>query len=300
MLAATRDDSMFSLRLLLVHLRLPFQLLLAPIFMLGAFLVGARPTPAVLFAFLAMHIGIYGGMTAFNSYYDRDEGPIAFLKHPQPATPFVRDGALVLQLAAIIVLLVLRPVSALPAAAFAGMGIAYSHPRWRWKASLAGSFVVVGLGQGVLALATGFLSNGGPVSGLFNPAVAMAATSSAAITLGLYQVTQVYQIDEDRQRGDRSLAVALGWRRALIIGAALLGAGVALLILSLAGRIAPTWAWILSAGVLGLWSLLYLWSRRFDSLDAYANHDWAIGLGALAASVFWIFLLSEWFRSRAG
>ncbi len=283
-----------------MHLRLPFQLLLAPIFMLGAFLAGAPPTPAVLFAFLAMHIGIYGGMTAFNSYYDRDQGPIAFLKHPAPATPFVRDAAIWIQVAAIVVLYVLRPASALPAAAFAGMGIAYSHPRWRWKASLRGSFAVVGLGQGILAMATGFLSTGARAAGLLDPVVILAALSSAAITLGLYQVTQVYQIDEDRVRGDRSLGVVLGWRRALLIGGGLLGAGVGLLVVALAGRIALTWAWILSAGVIGLWGLLYLWSRRFDSLDAYANHDWAIGLGALAASVFWIFILSEWFRSQAG
>jgi 1,4-dihydroxy-2-naphthoate octaprenyltransferase len=281
-------------------LRLPFQLLLAPIFMLGAFLGWARPTPAILLAFLAVHVGIYGGMTAFNSYYDRDRGPIAFLKHPVAAPRFVRDTAIGIQLASVLVLLSLRPASALPATGLVAMGIAYSHPRWRWKANLAASLLAVGFGQGVLALAVGYLSAGAPVTGLFETPLILAALGSALITLGLYPVTQVYQIEEDRTRGDRSLAVVLGFRRALALGGCLLGLGVAFLLVALAGRIAIAWVWFLAGGVVGMWGLLYLWSRRFESLDVYANHDWAMGFGAFAAAGFWVLLLSEWLLGRSG
>jgi 1,4-dihydroxy-2-naphthoate octaprenyltransferase len=116
--------------------------------------------------------------------------------------------------------------------------------------------------------------------------------------MGLYPVTQVYQVEEDRARGDRSLAVVFGWRRALWIAGCLLGAGVALVAFALAGQIAPSWRWILGAGVLGMWILFYLWSRRFSSLDAYANHDWALGLGAVASVGFWVLILSEWIRKQ--
>jgi 1,4-dihydroxy-2-naphthoate octaprenyltransferase len=262
------------------------------------FLGGARPSLSILLAFVAVHVGIYGGMTAFNSYYDRDRGPIGFLKHPVPASAFVRDAALVLQLAAVGVLFLMRPVAALPAGIFAAMGIAYSHPRWRWKASLAGSLVTIGCGQGILGFATGFLCAGAPAAGLLGSHVALAAVGSALITLGLYPVTQVYQIDEDRARGDRSLPVVLGWRRALVLGAALLGAGVGLVVIALRGRIAPAWAWILAGGVMAMWFLLYLWSRRFDALDPYANHDWAMAVGTLASASFWVLILTEWARRQ--
>jgi len=105
-------------------------------------------------------------------------------------------------------------------------------------------------------------------------------------------------VDEDRARGDRSLAVVLGWRSALRIAGLLLGAGVGLVAAALAGQIAPVWPWILAAGVVGMWVLLYFWSRRFSSLDAYANHDWALGLGALASVGFWVLILSEWIRKQ--
>jgi 1,4-dihydroxy-2-naphthoate octaprenyltransferase len=266
--------------------------------MLGAFLGGARPTGDILLAFAAVHVGIYGGMTAFNSYYDRDRGPIGLLKHPELASGFVRDAAVVLQLAAVVILFLVRPLSAFPAAALVAMGIAYSHPRWRWKRSLWASLLAVGVGQGMLAFAVGYLSAGAPVTGMLDPRVLLGAIGSSVVTLSLYPVTQVYQVDEDRARGDRSLAVVLGWRPALLISGLLLGAGVTLIAAALVGRIAPVWFWILAAGVLGMWFLLYLWSRRFNSLDAYANHDWALGLGAMASAGFWILILSEWIRRQ--
>ena len=53
---------------LLAHLRLHFQLLLAPIFLWGYFLSGVRTPADFWLAFVAFHIFLYGGITAFNSY----------------------------------------------------------------------------------------------------------------------------------------------------------------------------------------------------------------------------------------
>src|SRR5205823_3554541 len=60
----------------LLHLRLPFQLLLAPVFLWGALAAGGRCSPVLVAAFVAIHVCLYGGATAFNSVYDRDEGPV--------------------------------------------------------------------------------------------------------------------------------------------------------------------------------------------------------------------------------
>lgn len=295
--AGEEPDILSQVRLLLTHLRLPFQLLLAPIFMLGAFLGGALPTSELLLAFLAVHAGIYGGMTAFNSHYDQDRGPIGMLKHPRPADRFVRDASVVLQIIAVVVLLIVRPTSAIPAALLVGMGVAYSHPRWRWKKSLGASLAAVGVGQGLLAFAVGYLAAGAPAGSLIDPRIIAAAAGSALVTLGLYPVTQVYQVEEDSARGDRSLPVAIGWRLALVVSALTLAAGVALVALALAGWIGSYRLIFLGGGVLLFWLLLYVWSRRFESLDAYRNHDWALGLGALASGAFWVLILSEWIHA---
>lgn len=294
--APPRSTLWSDARLFTAHLRLKFQLLLAPIFMLGALLAGAPPTFKLLFAFLALHVGMYGGLTAFNSYYDRDRGPIAFMKHPDLATRFVRDAAVAIQIVALIVLFCLRPPAAAPALALFAMAVAYSHPRWRWKAHLGASLFAVSVGQGLLAFAIGFLAGGGPAAGLLAPQVAMAGVGATLITLGVYPVTQLYQIEEDRARGDRTLAIAIGWRKTLVVSALLLAAGVGLFLLALVGRIAPLWSIVLPAGVLGLWVLLAVWARRFESLDAYRNHDWALGAGMMASGAFWVLIVSEWIR----
>src|SRR4051812_29698615 len=69
---------------LVVHLRLPFQLLLAPVYLWGWLLGGGGLSGSVMLGFLAFHLFLYGGATAFNSYYDRDEGPVGGLERPPP------------------------------------------------------------------------------------------------------------------------------------------------------------------------------------------------------------------------
>lgn len=87
------------------HLRLHFQLLLAPIFLLGYAASGATPNLSLLFLFLLIHIGLYGGATAYNSYYDRDEGPIGGMKYPLVVGDLELYGGLTLQVLALLGLL---------------------------------------------------------------------------------------------------------------------------------------------------------------------------------------------------
>ena len=65
---------------------MPFQMTLAPIFLWGYFLARERPDWRLIPAFVAFHFFLYTGITAFNSYYDRDVGPVGGLEHP-PRVP---------------------------------------------------------------------------------------------------------------------------------------------------------------------------------------------------------------------
>jgi 1,4-dihydroxy-2-naphthoate octaprenyltransferase len=88
----------------------------------------------------------------------------------------------------------------------------------------------------------------------------------------LYPLTQIYQLEEDARRGDRTLALALGTRNSLLsaIAAAILAFalfGIA------AGRSdwepAERWRWlplILAAGAWGV--MLFSWLRRERGMTA--------------------------------
>ena len=293
-LAVEDADARHVLGLFVQHLRLPFQLLLAPIFLLGAWLSGAHLSWPVAVAFLAVHGGIYGGMTAFNSYYDRDQGPIGFMKTVRPAPRPVRDLALLIQLAAVLVLTALSLPAAGCALLLMTMGIAYSHPRWRWKGSLGLSLAAVGIGQGILAFLIGYLL--GPERRVALSA-ALPAVGAALVTLGLYPITQAYQVEEDRARGDRTLAVVLGWRRALWCSAVLVPLGGACIVAPLLDRIHPGWLRGFPLAIAAYWGVLRLWAARFDQRTPAQNHDWAMGIAAAAALSCWGFILLEWRRS---
>src|SRR5690606_23020331 len=128
----------------------------------------------------------------------------------------------------------------------------------RLKAHPVASLLAIALGQGGLGFALGWLAaragsptgpmtvdplTGGPaapVVGPFGPEALWGAASTALIVTGLYLVTQCYQEDEDRERGDRTVAVIVGGRTSLLL---------ALVPLTLGGAMLVTWTWItLSVG----------------------------------------------------
>jgi 1,4-dihydroxy-2-naphthoate octaprenyltransferase len=277
----------------LVHLRLPFQLMLAPFVLFGAYASGAHPEPGWLVPFLAIHVGLYGGATAYNSFYDRDRGPIGFLKRPVPPPGEVRDLALLVQAAAVLVLAASSLTAGAIALVMMGMGIAYSHPRPRWKASTAGGLAATAIGQGAGAVYLGFFAVGGRVPDLTLHVVALGAS---LVALGLYPITQVYQIDEDRARGDITFAVRYGWRAAFRFAVGTSGAGLWMLVAGLRPSL-PAWA---VAGValapLALAGVLAAWATCFDGQDEGRNHDWAMGIGVGASSLFWVVLAAGFAR----
>src|SRR5262249_5871011 len=81
----------------LLHLRLPFNYVLAPLFVWGAFVSGTAPGRRFLLGFVAFHVFLYGGTNMFNSYFDRDEGPIGGLERPPPVDFGLLVGSLVLK-----------------------------------------------------------------------------------------------------------------------------------------------------------------------------------------------------------
>ena len=209
------------------HLRLPFQLTLAPLYLWGWLLGGGRADGAFVLAAIALHLFLYPGITAFNSAYDRDEGPVGGMREPPPVPARLLGFSLVLQAVGAALVAAVGPLLLAIYLGIAALAAAYSHPRVRLKAHPWASALAVAVGQGTL----GFLAGWAVARGGFGGdrlALYVGAVAAALTTLGLYPATQVFQLEEDAARGDRTLALVLGPRRALRFGAAcLLLAGVA-------------------------------------------------------------------------
>ena len=278
------------------HLRLQFQFTLAPIFLLGFSLSGAAPDLALLALFLLLHVGLYGGATAYNSYYDRDEGPIGGMKYPLPVSSLERDGGLGLQVLALIGMVFWNPLVLMEGLSMVLLGIAYSHPRWRWKAKPLLSLLIVAFGQGLLPFLMGFCAASSSRDPIAPASLWMTAVAVVFIISGLYPLTQVYQIDEDRQRGDQSFAVYVGVRGVFRTAIILVGAGMGLLVwLTITHAIFhPLWMGVIPLGYIMFLGVLRTWHQRFTQQTVYQNHDWSFGVSLGMSGIFWLFLIVEY------
>ena len=214
------------------HLRLPFQLALAPLFLWGFFLGEGRVGMSAILAFVSLHFFLYPGITAFNSAYDRDTGPVSGLRHPPEVPAGLLRFSILLQIAGGALAFAAGPRLLAIYAAIALLAALYSHPSVRLKARPFASAATVAIGQGALGFAAGWFA-ASPAAGMWSERGLLGAVGAALTTLGLYPTTQVFQTDEDARRGDRTLAVVLGPARALRFGGlCLLGAGAATILLA--------------------------------------------------------------------
>jgi 1,4-dihydroxy-2-naphthoate octaprenyltransferase len=269
-----------------IHLRLQFQLILSGIFLWAFLLAGGVPDRRALFAFLILHVLLYGGTTAYNSWYDQDEGPITGLRTPPRAGRLCQVGGLAFMLAGALLAWRIGTAFAIVYAAIMLLSIAYSHPRIRFKNGPATSLAVVAFGQGLL----GFLA-GAVVAvphGLPAPTLGLVFGGLAATLLvtGLYPLTQVFQMEEDLARGDRTFAARFGPR--VVFRTTLACFALALLsVLPAAHAVfAPVEVVGLGIALTVLLVLLALWSRHFDAAARIGNHDRVLVLGLVTSGCF--------------
>src|SRR5579871_1343801 len=157
------------------HLRLPFQLCLAPLFLWGYLLAAEAPgvpilplfSPGFALAFLSLHFGLYAGITAFNSAYDRDAGPVGGMLAPPPAPPRLLAFSLAVQALGALLALAVSPNLLAVYLAIALLGAAYSWPCTRWKAHPIASAATVFIGQGALGFLAGWVTARGSLAGFY-------------------------------------------------------------------------------------------------------------------------------------
>jgi 1,4-dihydroxy-2-naphthoate octaprenyltransferase len=296
LLDGRKDHSRVELiRHLLIHLRLHFQILLAPIFIWGYFLAGGRPDRDFWLAFVAFHIFLYGGITAFNSYYDRDEGPVGGLAKPPPVTRALLPFSLVVQgLGIILAAWVNSSFLAIYLMIF-GLGLAYSHPLTRLKSRPLAGLFTVGLGQGVLASLGGWVT-ARPELSQVDGLSWVGILAITLTTMGFYPLTQIYQIEEDLERGDLTFAA---WRGPK--GTFRFAIGVqAVAALLLVGVVAQVLGWanaLVVAVVYGILAAATIhWSRTFDGARILENYRRIMVINTISSLGFMSFIALHLFQ----
>ena len=223
-------------------------------------LLGQRVGPAVL-GLLLWVIALNGGTLALNSAYDRDEGDIAYLRRPPPAPPHLAAFGLMLMTAGAAAALTLpRRYLALYLLCFV-LSVLYSVPPFRLKAVAGVDLLINMWGFGTLTPYAGWAATDLPVG----PVGRMILLGFCPLFAALYPLTQIYQIEEDTARGDRTLAIILGVPASLWLS--LLGATAAFALFGFAAVRAgwsagERWRWLVLLIAALAWGVVLLpWLR---------------------------------------
>ncbi|MGH7701280.1 MAG: UbiA family prenyltransferase [Gemmatimonadales bacterium] len=224
---------------------------------LGGAFRGERWGPA-LAGLLIWVVLLNGGTLALNSVFDKDEGDIGYLIAPPRLPRYLLPFSVALLVAGQLLALGLPRAFWIAYAICFAMSVLYSVPPFRLKAVAGVDWVINMWGFGTLTPFAAWAATGRPLD-LGHGLILLAFCPLFA---GLYPLTQLYQLDEDRRRGDRTLALILGMRRSLAVA---LGATlVAFALLGAAAVALRPGAWtLLLALPLGAWlRVLVPWYRR--------------------------------------
>ncbi|MGB3852636.1 MAG: UbiA family prenyltransferase [Tunicatimonas sp.] len=290
---------MNSTRSTLLHLRIPFSFFLLPVYLFALSISTNYQLPDALLVFFIVHFLLYPASNGYNSYFDRDEGSIGGLEHPPPVSRQLYYVALALDAVAI-------ALGALISGLFAGMLLiyglvskAYSHPSVRLKKYAVVSWLVAGFFQGFFTVLMVYVGvNRAGLADLAQPTVWGGALLTSLMLWGSYPMTQIYQHEEDRQRGDTTLSYRLGVRGTFHFTAVLF-------ILTIAGfwRYYQTWFVWWEGGVFVLFLLPVLgyfvqWYLKVRKDPSWANFRGTMRLNFISGLCLNAFFLLTVFLHR--
>jgi 4-hydroxybenzoate polyprenyltransferase len=154
-----------------------------------------------------------GGTLAINSVFDRDEGDIGYLNAPPPLPRYLLHFSVALLVVGQLLAFLLPPGFQIAYAICFVLSVLYSVPPFRFKAVAGVDWVINMWGFGTLTPYAAWAATGRPLD--FGHGLVLLAF--CPLFAALYPLTQLYQFDEDRRRGDRTLALILGMRISLIV-----------------------------------------------------------------------------------
>ena len=225
---------------------------------------GERFLPA-LGALAIWVILLNGGTLAINSVFDQDEGDIGYLRAPPRPPRHLLAFSAALLAGGQLLSFALPPAFRIDYAICLVLSILYSVPPFRFKAVAGVDWVINMWGFGTLTPFAAWAATGRPL----DVPHALVLLGFCPLFAGLYPLTQLYQMEEDRRRGDRTLALMLGMRASLAV--AIASTVLAFALFAWAAALLWVRAWLLVVPLILWLAVLLPWYRRRDALSAAAQ-----------------------------
>jgi 4-hydroxybenzoate polyprenyltransferase len=214
----------------LVHMRFLFSFLLMPVFLFALSQAPQIVVSNAVLTFIIWHVLVYPASNGYNSYFDKDEGSIALVENPPPVDRSLYYFSLLLDAIALILAFFVGIELVVAVLLYGIFSKLYSHRSTRLKKYPLTSFLIVFIFQGACI----YWSSYSAISGLsvlngWNLNFLIAGIICSCLIGANYPLTQVYQHEEDRKRGDRTLSMVLGIRGSFLFAGLLFAAAAVML-----------------------------------------------------------------------
>lgn len=211
-------------------LRIPFSIYLMPVYWFALSVLNNIHVSAAIVVFLILHLLVYPASNGYNSYHDRDEGSIGGLKQPPKVTKELFHLVILFDVLAVLLSLFLSALFAAMVSIYLLVSKAYSYKGIRLKKYPIISTLVVIFFQGVFTFTMVQVGLGLTLTEVLQTPNIWFAVVSTLLLCGSYPLTQIYQHDEDKNRGDKTLSLLLGVQGTYLFAAISLMAGTGILI----------------------------------------------------------------------
>jgi len=279
-----------------LHLRIPFSFFLMPVFFFALAVSPNFSAQPLLWSFLIIHLLLYPASNGFNSYFDKDEKSIGGLKNPPPVVPGLYGLSLALDALALVLATVkVSGLFALMLLVYGLVSKAYSHPRIRLKKYPVTGWLTICVFQGFFTFLLCYVGiNRFGLENLAHARVLVPAVLSTVLLMGSYPMTQVYQHEEDRKRGDRTLSLLLGIRGTFIFVQVVFAAAAALYVWYLSAFFSADAAVRFLAFLAPVILFFSFWFVRVWRNPARADYTSAMWLNVISAGCLNAFFIWLW------
>lgn len=207
----------------MILMRIPFSIFLMPVFWFALSNSEKCDGWQAFWVFLIIHVFLYPASNGYNSYFDKDEGSIGGVERPPEVTSELLFLVYAFDLIAILGAWFVEPLLAAMVLVYTIVSKAYSYDKIRLKRFPILSTVVVTVFQGAFTYLMVLVGVGETIDNLH---IGYAVVATMLIS-GSYPLTQIYQHEEDKERGDITLSLKLGIRGTFLFSAFMFAIGFA-------------------------------------------------------------------------
>lgn len=241
--------------------------------------------------FVLLHLVIYPSSNAYNSTQDRDEGSIGGLKNPPPIPNSLSLVTLIMDLLALSLVWVFINVTVFALLLLYILASrAYSYRGIRLKQyPIVGYLVVVTLQGGLVFLATSLTASGVSLLDL-SVNQWLGALAATVMIGGGYPITQIYQHEQDRRDGVKTMSMLLGIRGTLLYASSLFGLLTAMMVyLWWSQPVVP----MLFVAITSPTLLFFLyWMKRVWVNNSAANYDNTMKMNYISTATLNVFFVA--------